>query len=348
MLVNGHYILSEEVVAFERAFGAYLEVAHVRGVNSGTDALMLALLALGVGPGDEVVTQANTFHATVAAIRLVGATPVLVDVDETTFLIDDAWLGAAMTTRTRVLMPVHLFGQPTPMTPILALADTHQLAVVEDAAQAHGAKLNGRRVGSFGTAACFSFHPSKNLAGAGDGGAVVTNRAELAVALEHRRALGQAAQNHHVTIGLNSKLDAIQAKILHYKLAFLDAWNASRRLIAARYRDQLSHLPLQFQGEVPGSEPVFHLFQIRTDRRDALLEHLRASGVDAIVRYPTPIHLQPAFADCGWRKGQFPIAERLAGELLCLPLRPDMSMGEVDYVTEVVDAFFRGERRRRH
>jgi dTDP-4-amino-4,6-dideoxygalactose transaminase len=341
MLIEGHYILTPEVSAFEQAWGAYLGAKHVRGVNTGTDALILALLALGVGPGDEVVTQANTFYATVAAIRLAGATPVLVDVDENTFLIDEARLAEVITPRTRVLMPVHLFGKPTPMGHILALAQRHGLAVVEDAAQAHGAKIAGKRAGSIGTIGCFSFHPSKNLAAAGDGGAVVTNDDGLAEALRRRRELGQCGQNHHVVLGLNSKLDAIQARILQYKLAYLDAWNDQRRRIAEGYRERLADLPLSFQQVNPGEEHVFHLFQVRTDRRDALQRTLQAAGIDAIVRYPTPIHLQPAFADQSWRRGQFPIAERLANELLCLPIRPDMGGDEIDYVADSVRAFFR-------
>jgi dTDP-4-amino-4,6-dideoxygalactose transaminase len=340
MLVDGRYILTAEVSAFEQAWGAYLGVKHVRGVNTGTDALILALLALGVGPGDEVVTQANTFYATVAAIRLVGATPVLVDADEETFLIDAARLEEVITPRTRVLMPVHLFGKPTPMGPILALAAKHGLAVVEDAAQAHGAKIAGKCVGAIGTVGCFSFHPSKNLAAAGDGGAVVTNDDRLAEALQQRRELGQCGQNHHVVLGLNSKLDAIQARILHYKLASLEAWNAQRRRLAEAYRERLADLPVSFQQVHAGEEHVFHLFQVRTDRRDDLLCALQAAGVDAIVRYPTPIHLQPAFADQGWRRGQFPIAERLADELLCLPMRPDLGSDAIDYVADRVRAFF--------
>jgi dTDP-4-amino-4,6-dideoxygalactose transaminase len=345
MLVEGRYILSEEVAAFERAWGAYLGVKHVCGVNTGTDAIILALLALGVGPGDEVVTQANTFHATVAAIRLAGATPVLVDADADTFLIDEARLAEVLTPRTRVLMPVHLYGKPTPMPRILALAEKHGLAVVEDAAQAHGAKIDGKRAGTVGILGCFSFHPSKNLAAAGDGGAVVTNDDGLAEALRHRRELGQCAQNHHVVLGLNSKLDAIQARILSHKLPHLDAWNAKRRHIASCYRERLADLPLCFQRITPDEEHVFHLFPVRTNRRDALQRALQAAGIDATVRYPTPIHLQSAFADQGWRPGQFPTAERLANELLCLPIRPDMAIDEVAYVADCVHAFFREGRR---
>lgn len=340
ILLTGDYILSSVVADFERAFGEYLDIPYVCGVNSGTDALILALMALGVGPGDEVVTQANTFYATAAAIRFVGAQLVLVDADEKTFLIDSAQLAAAVTPRTRVLMPVHLYGKPTPMEPILALAKRHGLAVVEDAAQAHGARLGAQLVGGIGDCGCFSFHPSKNLAAAGDAGAVVTRDARLAEELRRRRALGQAGQNNHVTLGLNSKLDALQACVLAYKLPRLDEWNAGRRRIAGWYRELLAESPVSFQEWEPGEEHVFHLFQIRTDRRDALLKYLQERGVDAVVRYPQPIHLQPAFADQNWRPGEFPVAERLARELLCLPIRPDMSFSEVEAVAEAVRDFF--------
>lgn len=340
LLLSGDYVLSRNVTRFEQAFGQYLDIPHVRGLNSGTDALILALLALGVGPGDEVITQANTFYATVAAIRLVGATPVLVDAEEETCLIDVSQLSAAITSRTRVLLPVHLYGKPTPMMPILALAERHGLAVVEDAAQAHGARLGERRVGTFGTFGCFSFHPSKNLAAAGDAGAIVTRDARLDEEIQRRRSLGQAGQNNHVTLGYNSKLDALQALVLSLKLPRLDEWNESRRRVARWYHELLADLPIRFQEWQPGEEHVFHLFQIRTNRRDVLLSHLQRRGVDAVIRYPQPIHLQPAFADQGWPPGQFPVAERLARELLCLPIRPDMVLDEVEYVANAIRDFF--------
>lgn len=342
MLLEGRYLLCEEVETFERAFAAYCDVSHARTVSTGTDAITVALRALGIGRGDRVVTQANTFHATVAAIRLVDATPVLVDCDRESYLIDVTQLDAAIDERTVALMPVHLFGKPTPMGPILELAGRRGLTVLEDAAQAHGARWNGSRVGSFGTVGCFSFHPSKNLAAAGDGGAIVCNDDEVDEKIRRHRELGQQGQNHHVVVGYHSKLDAIQALVLWSKLHKLDRWNEERRGVARRYREALAGLPVELQrwDDEAGEEHVFHLFQLRTERRDALLEHLREAGVDAVVRYPSPIHLQPAFADLGWRPGQFPVAERLAGELLCLPIRPDMSDGEIDHVTASVRRFF--------
>ena len=342
MLLAGRYVLTAEVEAFESDFAAFVGARHARGVNTGTDALIIALRACGVSEGDEVITQANTFHATVAAIRLCGARPVLVDADELAFSFDARQLAEAVTPRTRAIVPVHLYGLPAPITEILTHARDGHIAIVEDAAQAVGARIDGRLVGSLGAAACWSFHPSKNLAAAGDGGAITTNDDGIDRTVQRLRELGQDGQNHHVVVGLNSKLDAIQAAVLHHKLPKVAEWNARRREIAAAYRERLADLPLTFQRVEPGREHVYHLFQIRTDRRDDLLRHVRAAGVDAVVRYPTPIHLQPAFADMGWRKGDFPVAERLAAELLCLPIRPDLTLDEIDHVADSVRSFFRG------
>ena len=317
-----------------------LGARHVRGVNTGTDALIVALAALGIGRGDEVITQANTFNATVAAICLVGANPVLVDAEERTFLIDQSQIEGAISSRTRAIIPVHLFGKATPMDDILLPAEAHGLHVVEDAAQSHGARTGGRRVGTFGTVGCFSFHPSKNLAAAGDGGAAVTNDPELDTQIDVRRSLGQRRQNDHIVIAPNTHLHALQAVVLRAKLPRLDEWNARRRRVASAYRKALADCPLTFQEPGEDNEHVFHLFQVRTPARDDLVEHLRASGLDAIVRYPVPIHLQPAFADRGWRRGQFPVAETLAEELLCLPIRPNLTEAEVERVASSIRRFF--------
>ncbi len=340
MLLGGRYELSPEVKQFEAELAGFLGARFVRGVNTGTDALIVALRALGVGPGDEVITQANTFHASVGAITLVGATPVLVDCEEQTFLIDRRQLEAAITSRTRALMPVHLYGKPTPMAEIMALAETHGLFVVEDAAQAIGARVEGQSVATFGHFGCFSFHPSKNLCACGDGGAVVARNAVLDEALRRQRELGQVGQNNHVVVGLNSKLDALQARILSAKLPRLQRWNEQRRRAARWYREGLSGLPLSFQAETPGETHVFHLFQVRSDRRDDLMAHLRARDIDVTVRYPVPIHLQPAFRNQGWHEGAFPVAELLARQLMCLPIRPDISEDEVDYVCRSAREFF--------
>ena len=342
MLLAGRFVLTREVLAFEAELAAFLEVGHSRGVNSGTDALIVAMLALGIGPGDEVITQANTFNATVTAIRLVGATPVLVDAEEAGFTLDASALEAAISPRTRALMPVHLFGRPAPMEAVMALAQRHDLWVIEDAAQAIGARWRGIRVGGIGHLGCFSFHPSKNLAAAGDAGAVCARDPALDELVRQRKELGQLDQNVHEVPGLNSKIDSLQAIILSAKLRRLEDWNAERREIAAAYKARLADLPLRFQAEDPEEEHVWHLFQVRTDRRDALLAHLRAGGVDAVVRYPTPIHLQRAFRDQGWVAGQFPVAEQLADQLLCLPIRPGLQEAELDHVEATLRAFFGG------
>ena len=346
MLVGGRYELTAEVKQFEAELAQYLGARFVRGVNTGTDALVLALRVLGIGPGDEVITQANTFHATVAAIDLVGAIPVLVDADPETFLIDRAQLPAAIGPRTRVLMPVHLYGKPTPMAQIMALAESRGLFVIEDAAQAIGARIEGQSVSTFGHFGCFSFHPSKNLSAAGDGGAVVARNAELDEALRRQRELGQVGQNNHLAVGFNSKLDAMQARILSWKLPRLESWNEHRRVSAQWYRERLEGLPLGFQAHSDDETHVYHLFQIQTPERDALMAYLREREIDATIRYPTPIHLQPAFAQKGWKQGQFPVAEKLAKELMTLPIRPDITLEEVEYVTGCIREFFDGRARR--
>ncbi|MGI4758826.1 MAG: DegT/DnrJ/EryC1/StrS family aminotransferase [Janthinobacterium lividum] len=342
MLLAGRYILTAEVRSFEQAFASYIGTAAARGVNSGTDALLLSLLALGVGPGDEVITQANAFHASVAAIHLAGATPVLVDACENSFLMDTVSAANAITPRTRVVIPVHLYGKPTPMLDLLATCSGAGVHLIEDAAQAHGASIHGRRIGSFGVASCFSFHPSKNLAAAGDAGAIVSDDSAFIEKIDQLRALGQRAQNDHVVVGYNSKLDAIQARVLACKLPHLDEWNCSRAEIAEQYRLRLEGLPVTFQSIDPGETHVFHLFQLRCQRRDELLCYLVDQGVDAVTRYPVPIHLQPAFARYQWQRGQFPVAEKLAEQLLCLPLRPDMTVTEIAFVTDTVRKFFDG------
>lgn len=340
ILLRGEYILTDDVRAFEHSFARYLEVGYAQGVNTGTDALIIALLALGIGPGDEVITQANTFNATVTSICLVGAKPVLVDVEEEGFMLDTNQLADRVTKQTRALLPVHLYGRPAPMDAVLSIAEQKGIFVIEDAAQAVGARWQGRRVGNLGHIGCFSFHPSKNLAAAGDAGAIVTNDIDIDQQIRQRKELGQSGQNSHEVVGFNSKLDAMQALVLSAKLPFLDEWNKRRNEIAMAYRERLCDLPLRFQKEGEDEEHVWHLFQIRTDQRDNLHRTLREAGIDAVVRYPTPIHLQCAFQDRGWHKGQFPVSERLADELLCLPIRPDLTIREIDYVCEVTRKFF--------
>lgn len=342
LLLEGDFILNRDVEAFESAFGDWLGVEQVLGLNSGTDALVLALRAAGVGSGDEVITQANTFYATVAAILLSGAKPVLVDARADDFLIDASALAQVATARTRAIIPVHLYGKATEMDPILSFARDRDIIVIEDAAQSHGAKSGGRAVGTLGDVGCFSFHPSKNLAAAGDAGALATQDRALGERTRRLRSLGQKSPNEHVVVGINSKLDAIQARLLLLKLPYLNGWNESRRTVAGWYHERLSGLPVSFQATAGGDEHVFHLFQVRTAERDRLLTHLVDAGVDAVIRYPTPIHLQEAFQDLGYRVGSFPVAETLADELLCLPIRPDMTVDEVDYVAGTIHDFFGG------
>ncbi len=339
-LLRGDYVLGQPVTRFEANFAAYCQCAYGKGVNSGTDALLVTMRALGIGAGDEIIVPANTFHATVAAIELAGAKPVLIDADARSYLLDIRQLPGLLSPATKAILPVHLFGKPASMPEIMELAAGKSLLVIEDAAQAHGASTKGRRVGSFGIAGCFSFHPSKNLAAAGDAGAVVTDDPCLAAKIDSHRALGQQSQNDHVLVGLNTKMDTLQALVLDSKLQHLDEWNRSRAQIAYCYRSELRHLPVSFQSDSPDEVHVYHLFQLQTPHRDALLHFLKGRGIDAVIRYPTPIHLQPAFHKRGWREGQFPVAERLSKELLCLPLRPDMEEAEIEFVVRGVRDFF--------
>lgn len=340
ILLRGEYDRSPEGVEFERRFARFVNTAYAKAVGCGTDALILTLRALDIGRGDEVITQANTFYATAAAIAVAGATPVLIDADPRSFLMDASQLESAITPRTRAIIVVHLYGKPTPMERILEIAARHDLLVIEDAAQAHGASIDGRNVGTFGIAGCFSFHPSKNLAAAGDAGCVVTNSDALATLIEAHRTHGQLVQHEHIVLGVNSKIDALQAVVLLTKLDHVHEWNRARGNIAERYRAALRHLDLAFQSTDEHEVHAYHLFQIRSPQRDALLAHLRERGIDAVVRYPYPIHLQPPFARYGWSAGQFPVAEALANELLCLPIRPGMTDFEISYVCEAIHGFF--------
>jgi dTDP-4-amino-4,6-dideoxygalactose transaminase len=340
LLLSGDYILGDALTEFERSLADYLGVAHVVGVNSGTDALILALDAVGVGPGDEVVTVANTFHATALAIVRVGARPVLVDCKPDTYLIDLEQAAAAISARTKALLVVHMFGQSVDMNAAADLARRHGLALIEDSAQAIGARSQGRPVGSAGTLGCWSFAPSKNLAAAGDAGAISVNDADLADELRVLRHFGQTRQNIHDTFGYNSRLDSIQALVLSQKLPFVDKWNARRTEIAEQYRSRLSSMPVSFQIGAGPDEHVYHLFQVRTENRDALLRFLQWNSVDAVVRYPIPLHLQNAFRTLGYRSGTFPISEALADETLCLPLYPSMTADQIEYVCALVENFF--------
>lgn len=341
-LLAGEYGTDHHVASFESEFADYLGVPSAVGVNSGTDALILAMSALGVGPGDEVILPANTFHATALAVVRCGARPVLVDADPHTFLLDLDRVKSAVTDRTKVILPVHLYGKAVRAAEVAEIARSCGAYVVEDAAQAHGAAdRDGILAGTAGDAGCFSFHPSKNLASAGDGGAVVSARPEVIADVRMRRTLGQRSQNDHHVIGLNSRLHALQAIVLRHKLRGLAAANRRRAELAADYRTRLADLPIGLQ-RVDGDEThVYHLFAIRSTDRDRLLAHLRADGIDAVVRYPVPIHRQPAFAGSDWTGGGYPVAEALSRQLLCLPLQPAMCTAQVDHVADSVRRYFR-------
>ncbi|MBP6786637.1 MAG: DegT/DnrJ/EryC1/StrS family aminotransferase [Candidatus Promineofilum sp.] len=339
VLAGGWYILGPEVAAFEVEFATYLGVDHAVGVASGTDAVLLALRALGVGPGDEVITVAHTAVATVAAVELAGATPRLVDIDAATYTLDPARLAAAVTPRTRAVVPVHLYGVPTDMDAVLAVAHAQGLLVVEDCAQAHGARYRDRIVGTLGDAAAFSFYPTKNLGALGDGGAVATNWPEVAERLRLLRQYGWRERYVSDVAGTNSRLDELQAAILRVRLRHLDAENAARRRLAARYDAALAGLPVTLPTERADDRAVYHLYVIRTAARDALAEHLRARGIGTGVHYPVPVHRQPAYAHLGYGPGSLPATEAAAAEVLSLPMYPDLPEAAVDTVAAAVRAF---------
>ena len=331
------FILGRDVALFEEAFAAYCEVKYAVGVDSGTSALEMALRAYGIGPGDEVITAANTFIATVLAIAYVGAQPVLVDVDPRTYTLDPLRLASAITPQTKAIIPVHLYGQPADMDPIMEIARQHGLIVIEDACQAHGARYKGARVGSFGHAAAFSFYPGKNLGAYGDGGMVVTNDERIAQTLQMLRNYGQSQKYRHELKGFNRRLDTLQAAVLRVKLAYLDDWNAARRAHAAHYSELLGAV-VETPQVAEYAESVWHLYVIHTPHREALRAHLSSRGISVGMHYPIPIHLQPAFQDLGYRKGDFPVSERNAAEGLSLPMYAELAPETIEYVTtSIVD-----------
>ena len=315
-----------EVEAFEQAFGAYCGVTHCVGVSSGTAALELLLDAYGVGPGDEVITPAHTFFATAEAVSLVGATPVFVDVRNTTALMDSSLLQRAITPRTKAIIPVHLYGQPADMEPILAIARKHELVVIEDSCQAHGASYRGERTGSLAHAAAFSFYPGKNLGACGEAGAVTTNDAAIATTVRMLGDHGSRRKYEHELVGHNHRMDGLQAGFLRVKLAHLDSWNRKRRAHAARYRELLGNIPgVTFLHEEEGSEGVYHLFVIRVAGRDAVQLKLAEAGVATLIHYPVPVHRQAAYRQLSVPMGSLPVSERIAAETLSLPMFPDLS-----------------------
>jgi dTDP-4-amino-4,6-dideoxygalactose transaminase len=329
------FILGEDVQLFEQEFAAYCRADHCIGVASGTEALHLALRACGIGAGDEVITCAHTFIATALAISQCGAKPVLVDCDPEFYTIDVAKIETAITSRTRAILPVHLYGQPADMDPIRELARTHRLAVIEDACQAHGAEYKGHRCGTLGDIAAFSFYPGKNLGAYGDGGAVVTNRQDLAERVTLLRNYGQRVKYEHLLQGYNSRLDTLQAAILRAKLRHLDAWNDARRRAAARYDALLANSPVATPKVAAYTKHVFHLYVVRTDGRARLQSAFDANGIAHGIHYPIPVHLQPAFGELGLGPGSFPVAERIAGEILSLPMFPEIRPEQIERVAAV-------------
>jgi dTDP-4-amino-4,6-dideoxygalactose transaminase len=326
------FIMGPELRRFEEAFAAFCGTKYAIGTGSGTEALHMAFRALGIGPGDEVITTPHTFIATAEMLGPLGARPVFVDIDPQTYNIDPAKIEAAITPRTKALLPVHLYGQPAAMDPVLEIADRHGLTVIEDAAQAHGADYKGRRVGTMGRMAIFSFYPGKNLGAYGDAGAVVTDDDELANRVYMLRDHGRHDKYEHLIEGWGARMDTLQAAILRAKLTHLEEWNEARRRHAARYRELLAELDIVLPYEPEHVQAVYHLFVIRVARRDEVWKELKSRGIGAGVHYPIPLHLQPAYRYLGYREGDFPVTEEAARQVLSLPMYPELTEEQLQEV----------------
>jgi dTDP-4-amino-4,6-dideoxygalactose transaminase len=339
VLDTSAFVLGREVEAFERAFAEYVGARECVGVSNGTAAIQLALTACRIGAGDEVIVPANTFFATAEAVSTAGATPVFVDCDDYS-TIDVGQIESAINERTRAIVPVHLYGQPADLDPIFEIARRHNLVVIEDAAQAHGARYRSRRVGALARAGCFSFYPGKNLGAYGEGGAVVTDDAEVARRVRMLRDHGSERKYHHEIVGYNFRLEGIQGAVLAVKLKHLDGWNELRRAHAARYRELLAPLEaagaLRLPREREYAEHVYHLFVVQTDGRDELQKHLNDAGIQTGIHYPVPVHLQPAYASLGHREGDFPESERQARRVLSLPMFAELTGEQIEHVAEVI------------
>ncbi|MGZ8928637.1 MAG: DegT/DnrJ/EryC1/StrS family aminotransferase [Methylobacter sp.] len=336
ILESCQFTLGSEVAAFEEEFATYCQAQYGIGVNTGTSALHLALLAAGIGPGDEVITVPFTFVATVAAIYYTGATPVFVDIDPRTFTIDVEAIEGAITERTKAILPVHLYGQPADMDPILDIAKRHGLIVIEDAAQAHGAEYKGRRVGGLGDMGCFSFYPGKNLGAYGEGGMVVTSNAEYTRTIRMLRDWGAEQKYHHVLKGYNFRLEGIQGAVLRVKLRHLEKWTEARRSAAAYYDELLSDSGVLTPEAMPYARHVYHVYAIRTQQRSEWQQALQDKGIQTGIHYPIPVHLLPAYADLGYSKGDFPHSEQAANEVLSLPMFAELSRAQCQEVCEAV------------
>ncbi len=339
VLERGIFILGAEGGAFEREFAAYCGAAEAVGVASGTDALHLTLRALGIGTGDEVITVTHTAVASVAAIEMAGARPALVDIDPLRYTLDPHQLGAALTPRTRAVLPVHLYGCPANLEPILSFAHQHGLRVIEDCAQAHGARYQGKPVGSWGVAAAFSFYPTKNLGAFGDGGAVTTNNPELAERVRLLRRHGWQERYISQVKGVNSCLDELQAAILRVKLQYLDEWNARRRELANLYSALLANRGVILPHQPDDCSHVFHQYVIRHPQRDRLRASLKSQGIETLVHYPVPVHLQPAYRNLGYETGSLPESEAAARQVLSLPLYPEMTEADIQHISQAVCLF---------
>ena len=342
VLETGQFVLGDEVAAFEKEFAAYCGARYGVAVNSGTSALHLALLAADIGPGDEVITVSATFVATVAAVRYIGARPVLLDIEPRSYTMDVAQIDAAITERTRAILPVHLYGQSADMDPILEVARRWGLIVIEDAAQAHGAEYKGLRAGSIGDLGCFSFYPSKNLGAYGEGGMVVTDSPEYAHTLRMLRDWGQERRYYHVIPAYNYRMDGLQGAILRVKLRHLDAWNDARRAHAARYDELLADFCVQTPAVMPYSHHVYYVYVVRLAQRDALQQALHKQGIQTGIHYPIPVHLQKAHIDLGYRPGDLPCSEEAADEVLSLPMYAEMSDAHTEMVSAAVGASIYG------
>ena len=330
------FVLGKYVFAFEKAFAEYCQTKDCIAVNSGTTALHLALLALDIGPGDEVITAANTFIATCEAISYTGANVVLVDCEDQTYCLDPAKLEEKITKKTKAIIPVHLYGQPADMDPILAIARKHNIPVIEDSAQGHGAAYNGKPTGGLGLLGCFSFYPGKNLGAYGEGGAITTSDPVLAEKLRKFRDHGSTKKYYHDVVGYNYRMEGIQGAVLETKLRHLDNWNDMRRQNADRYRKYLTGADVVLPVEAPGRKHVYHLFVIRHKHREELMAFLKSEGIDTLIHYPIPVHLQNAYRHLGLGKGAFPVTEQITSEIISLPMYPELGEEQIRHVSEKI------------
>jgi dTDP-4-amino-4,6-dideoxygalactose transaminase len=341
ILRSGSYVLGQEVALFEKELAFYIGVDHAMGVNSGTDAILIALRALNIGVGDEVMVPAMSFFATVEPIVQLGAKPVFVDIDPISYAMDPKAVEAKISSKIKAIVAVHLYGLPADLKSLSSIAKKNDLPLVEDMAQAIGSSYEGKKIGSFGEMACLSFYPTKNLGACGDAGAVLTSSDKLAQRVKTLRNHGARVKYHHEETAYNSRMDEIQAAILRLKLRHLDVWNAKRRQFASDYDALLKGLPLTLPSEVKGRTHIYHLYSIQSDRRDALKSFLEQKGISTGLHYPVPLHLLPALKNLGHQEGDFPVSERLAAQTLSLPLYPFMTSDDVRYVAEAVKAFFK-------